>query len=156
MSEKLTSQNGWPASKDPNEIHIKSYKVAGTDIKVRVAEGAAPLLLEFAKEFHARVEPIDGGQLDDWGYAFRPIRGTTDTVSNHSSGTALDLNAAKHPLGKKGTFNEAQMKIIRGLCKKLGLRHGIDYKSRPDEMHVEVNISPAEAKKLIAELGLKA
>ena len=31
MTEK--SANGWTASKDPNEIHIKQFLVTGTNIK---------------------------------------------------------------------------------------------------------------------------
>ncbi len=55
----LTSYNGWPASKDPAEIGIKSYPVPGTKIKLRCAEAVAPLLVGFAAEFHALIEPID-------------------------------------------------------------------------------------------------
>ena len=90
----LTSYNGWPASKDQAEIGIKSYPVPGTLIKLRCAEKVAPLLVGFAAEFHNLIEPLDVGSLDDWGYAFRMVRGTTDKLSNHASGTALDLNAA--------------------------------------------------------------
>ena len=63
----MKSQNGWPASPDPKAIKIKSYLIPGTDIKVRVAEAAAPLLIHFAQEFNERVEKIDKGELDDWG-----------------------------------------------------------------------------------------
>jgi hypothetical protein len=57
----LTSYNGWPASKDPAEIGIKSYPVPGTNRKLRCAEAVAPLLIGFAAEFHALIEPIDEG-----------------------------------------------------------------------------------------------
>ena len=100
----LTSYNGYPASKDPAEIGIKSYPVKGTDRKLRCAESVGPLLATFAAEFHELIEPIDEGTFDDWGYAFRMVRGSTDRLSCHSSGTAIDLNATKHPLGKAGTF----------------------------------------------------
>ena len=72
----LKSSNGWPASKDPAEIGIKSFKVPGTDLKIRCAEKVAPLLIGLASEFHETIEPIDKGTLDDWGYCFRMIRGT--------------------------------------------------------------------------------
>lgn len=150
----MKSQNGWPASKDPKVIKIKSYEIPGTDIKVRVAEAAAPLLIHFAAEFHERVERIDKGELDDWGYNFRMVRGSEDSLSNHSSGTALDLNARRHPLGKRDTFTPAQRQILDELCKKYALRGGYTYKNRPDDMHFEVNISPEDAKKHIKALGL--
>jgi hypothetical protein len=73
--DMLTSYNGWPASKDPAEIGIKSYAVPGTKRTLRCAEAVAPLLIGFAAEFHALIEPIDEGKWDEWGYAFRDVRG---------------------------------------------------------------------------------
>jgi hypothetical protein len=113
-----------------------------------------PLLAAFAAEFHKLIEPIDGGTLDDWGYAFRMVRGSTDRLSCHSSGTAIDLNATKHPLGKVGTFPAEKVPMIRALAKKYGLKWGGDFKSRPDDMHFEVEVSATKAKELITKLGL--
>ena len=151
----LTSYNGYPASKDPKEIGIKAYQIEGTALKLRCAESVGPLLAAFASEFHTLIEPLDTGALDDWGYCFRMVRGTTDKLSNHSSGTAIDLNASKHPLGKVGTFPGEKVPMIRALAKKYGLKWGGDYKSRADEMHFEIEISPARAKALRASLGLE-
>ena len=114
-----------------------------------------PLLAAFATEFHELIEPIDEGTFDDWGYAFRMVRGSTDRLSCHSSGTAIDLNATKHPLGKAGTFPAEKIPMLRALAKKYGLKWGGDFKSRPDDMHFEVNITPAKAKELITKLGLE-
>jgi hypothetical protein len=44
--------------------------------------------------------------------------------------------------------------MIRALAKKYGLKWGGDFKSRPDDMHFEVNVTPAKAKALIESLGL--
>ena len=150
-----TSYNGYPASKDPDAIKIKSYPVKGTDRKLRCAESVGPLLAAFAAEFHELIEPIDNGGLDDWGYAFRMVRGTTDKLSNHSSGTAIDLNATKHSLGKIGTFPAEKVPMIRALAKKYGLKWGGDYVNRKDEMHFEIEVSAAKAKALIVSLGLE-
>ena len=151
----LTSYNGYPASKDPQEIGIKSYSVDGTALRLRCADSVGPLLAAFAAEFHKLIEPIDGGTLDDWGYAFRMVRGSTDRLSCHSSGTAIDLNATKHPLGKYDTFPAEKVPMIRALAKKYGLKWGGDFKTRPDDMHFEVNVTPAKAKELITKLGLQ-
>jgi hypothetical protein len=125
MSE--ISCNGWPASKDRAAIGIKSYTVPGTTVKLACAEKVAPLLIAFAADFHKLIEPIDAGSLDDWGYCYRMIRGSTDKLSNHSSGTALDLNARVHILGKSGTFDGAKVPMIQALAKKYGLKWGGDY-----------------------------
>jgi hypothetical protein len=150
----LTSYNGYPASKDPDEIKIRSYVIQGTERKIKCAESVGPLLAAFAAEFHELIEPIDEGTFDDWGYAFRMVRGTTDKLSCHSSGTAIDLNATKHPLGKHGTFPAEKIPMIRALAKKYGLKWGGDFKSRPDDMHFEVEVKPGKAQALIKSLGL--
>lgn len=155
MSTNLSSYNGYPASKDPADIKIKSYQIKGTALKLRCAESVGPLLAAFASEFHELIEPLDHGALDDWGYCYRMVRGTTDKLSNHSSGTAIDLNASKHPLAKIGTFPAEKVPMIRALAKKYGLKWGGDYKSRADEMHFEVEVTPAKAKALISSLGLQ-
>jgi hypothetical protein len=152
---QIKSQNGWPASQDQAAIGIKSFSVPGTKIKMRCAEKVAPLLVTFAAEFHEHIEPIDEGKLDDWGYCFRNVRGSSDNLSNHSSGTAIDLNATKHPLGHAGTFTPMQTVMIQALCKKYGLRWGGDYKTRKDEMHFEVSVNEAECAKLIEKLNIK-
>jgi len=149
----LISQNGWTASADPKEIGVGSFAVPGTKIKLRCAESVAPLLVHFAADFHQHIEPIDQGQLDDWGYCFRPVRGSTDKLSNHSSGTAIDLNATKHPLGKSGTFTPMQTALVQALAKKYGLTWGGQWK-RPDEMHFEISLTPAKCAELIEKLKL--
>jgi hypothetical protein len=149
-----TSYNGWPASKDPAEIGIKAYKVESSHINFKCAEKVGPLLIGFAKEFNELIEPLNIG-ADDWGYCYRMVRGTTDKLSNHSSGTAIDLNASKHPLGKVGTFEAGKVPMIRALAKKYGLTWGGDYKNRKDEMHFEIALSPEKVRVLIIKLGLE-
>ena len=149
----LTSYNGWTASKDQAEIGIKSYAIPGTQLKIRCAEAVAPLIVGFCKEFNELIEPLDGGQLE-WGYNFRFIRGSVDRLSNHASGTAVDLNSRLHVLGKIGTFPTEKVPMIRALAKKYGLFWGGDYKNRPDEMHFEINVSPKKVLELIKALKL--
>ncbi len=151
---ELTSPNGWPASEDRKAIGIQSFVVPGTKLKIACAQAVAPILVAFCKEFHELVEPIDQGQLDDWGYAFRMTRGSDKVLSNHSSGTAVDLNALKHPLGKSNTFNKEQCNIITLLITKYGLAWGGHYKKRKDEMHFEIKMDKEQVKQKIKQLGL--
>jgi len=148
---QLLSYNGWPASSVQAEIGIKSYPVLGTAIKLRCAEKVAPLLVGFAAEFHNLIEPLNVGALDDWGYCYRMVRGTTDKLSNHSSGTAIDLNASRHPLGQI-TFEPGKVPMIRALAHKWGLTWGGDYKGRKDEMHFEINIDAVKVAALIKKI----
>lgn len=134
------SQNGWAA----NERHlVASREVPGTNVSLTVRKGpAGTALIYVAEQFDKRVESISNarGGLDDWGYAERPIRGST-TISNHASGTAIDLNATKHPLGAENTFSDEQVQEIRKILNELGnvVRWGGDYRNRKDEMHFEIN-----------------
>jgi hypothetical protein len=153
MDSSLKSQNGWTASKDAAEIEIISVPIKGTNIKVRCAKAVAPLIAGFCAEFHELIEPIDEGSLDDWGYCFRMVRGSTDNLSNHSSGTAVDLNATRHRLGRKGTFPNEKVPMIRALAKKYGMLWGGDFR-RYDEMHFEIAVTPAKAAALIGSLGI--
>lgn len=143
----ITSQNMWPAN---DRTCIASYSLPGGG-KVALRKGdVSVVLLWVANEFHRRVEPLEWP--GNWGYAERPVRGSATTLSNHASGTAIDLNAPQHPLGKRGTFTDAQVREIRqilGFCEGV-IRWGGDYKSRADEMHFEVNVG-SDAVRRIAD-----
>jgi hypothetical protein len=152
---ELTSPNGWPASEDRQAIGIQSFVIPGTKTKIACAKAVAPLLINFCKEFDELVESINEGQLDDWGYAFRMTRSSDRVLSNHASGTAIDLNAIKHPLGKSNTFNKDQRNTINLLITKYGLNWGGNYKKRKDDMHFEIALSQYEVEQKIKELGLK-
>jgi S-adenosylhomocysteine hydrolase len=151
----MKSQNGWPASPNQKEIDIKEFKIKNANRKMRLQKDAGVILAAFAAEFHAEVEPIDEGIFDDWAYAYREVRGSDSDLSNHASGTAIDLNATKHPLGMSNTFTKQQTAKIRELCKKYGLRWGGDYAKRKDEMHFEVIETPDEVKERIKNMKLK-
>ena len=148
----ITSQNGWIASKVRADIGIESFLIPGTKVKLACNKDVAPLLVGFAAEFHELIEPIDEGSLDDWGYCYREIRGSTTALSNHSSGTAIDLNATKHPLGKAGTFPLEKVAMIQALAKKYSLTWGGDYRGRKDEMHFEVAIPKSKLDAAIAKI----
>lgn len=146
-----TSQNGYPA----NDITLtKVWTIPGTTRRIRLRkDDAGYLLIHLAAWFDKYVENIDAGQLDDWGYAERPIRGGSQ-LSNHASGTAIDLNALKHPLGQRGTFTPAQAARIRARLRlyESVIRWGGDYRRRADEMHFEINKPLADVRRVAAKL----
>jgi hypothetical protein len=82
---------------------------------------------------------IAGGELDDWSYENRVIRGELDDKSNHAFGLAIDINALTNVLGTAGDMPEevvAQWEIEGG-------DWGGDW-TRPDPMHFETHLTPAE------------
>ena len=149
------SQNGWTASPERVSIGIKNFMVAGSTQHLACATAAAPLLVHFAEWFHAEIEPIDVGTFDDWGYHYATIPGQS-ALSNHASGTAIDLNATKHPWkAVKSGFTTVQETKIRAKCKEMGLRWGFDYvHGWKDPMHYEVVITPPQVAALVQKLKL--
>lgn len=137
-----TSQNGWPALAPTSKL-LYTWIVPGADTSLRLRNGSAGfLLVHLATVFDRRVEQLHEPLLDDWGYAYRPIRGYSTELSNHSSGTAEDLNSTDHPLGKTKTFSDKEVIIIHNLLTKRYkgcIRWGGDYRNRKDEMHFEID-----------------
>ena len=74
-------------------------------------------------------------------------------LSNHASGTAIDLNASRHPLKTINTFEPAKVPMLKALCKKYGLTWGGEW-TRLDPMHYEVSINATKVAALITKLGL--
>jgi hypothetical protein len=140
------SQNGWPAASDRSVINIQTFTVPvrnGT-VKIPLRGEAAPRLIEMIKWWDANIEPVytSGANAGTWGYAYRTIRGYTTTLSNHASGTAIDINAPLHPLGARNTIAADKVAPLRAKARELGLRWGGDYTGRADEMHFEVIVPP--------------
>lgn len=136
------SQNGWAALvADSKLLHRWRIPTNNGVRELTLRNGSAGFLLcHFALYLAEKIEPITGGQLDDWGYAYRPIRGDDD-LSNHASGTAVDLNALQHPLGVEGTWTKAQEATMRRRLEAYRgcIRAGFDYSGRVDPMHFEIN-----------------
>lgn len=157
-----TSQNGYPCN---DRSLIITLTVPGTNVQLPVRKGACgQLLLWAATRWHHEVEPLIQGTC--WAYAERTIRGSSDVMSNHASGTAIDLNAPKHPLGTtpSSNFTAAQIQAIHRIIAdaKGALRWGGDYGdvshggisgSRFDGMHVEIDAPEAEVAAVLAEVN---
>lgn len=134
------SQNGYIAN---TPSLIKTFQIPHCNRHILLRQGPPGLLLiHFATWYDREVEPLDQGTWDEWGYAERDIRGSTE-VSNHASGTAMDLNATKHGLGTRAIDSLSHPQIEK-IHKRLKLydgciRWGGDYQGRTDPMHYELN-----------------
>jgi len=148
------SQNGWPAYSDGRHPDLVAIPhVAGRVRRGDVAAIFTHLIGRFDREVEAVAEAT-GQPEDDWGWASRPVRGKTTDLSNHASGTAIDLNAPRHPLGRSGTFSPAQVRALRPILAELApvVRWGGDYPGRKDEMHFEIVGTPAQVEAVAARL----
>lgn len=146
MASALTalqrSQNGWPASPNASDIDVTEFTVnlLSGQKKIKLARAAGRSLVEMIEWWDRNIEPVT--QIG--GYNYREIRGYegSGTLSNHSSGSAIDINWDKHPLAAVGTVPADKVGVLRYEATKRGLRWGGDYRGRKDEMHFEVNFPP--------------
>jgi hypothetical protein len=159
------SQNGWPVLETPPP----PVEIPGTDIKVRVRPGdVATVLTYVAARFHREVEPLDlpvreDPGADEWGWAWRPVRGQSKGFSNHASGCAVDLNATRHPRGVSDTFSAKQIRAVRKILAstfdgRLGrnvVRWGEDYTTTVDGMHFEINADAAAIARVARRIRAK-
>lgn len=152
------SQNGWYASRD---LDIRPLVVAEESFSPGVLDDddVYEVLRYVAEQLHARVEPIvqDGWhQADDWGFYFRDNKNDPDSLSNHSSGTAFDYNATRHPNGvpTRNTWGTVQIAEIHKILAEVDhfVRWGGDYTKTPDSMHFEINADRAAVAKVAARL----
>jgi hypothetical protein len=138
------SQNGWPASANASAIDIVEFPVnlQSGQKKIRLARAAGRSLVEMIEWWDRNIEPVT--MIGGWNY--REIRGYEGSgkLSNHSSGTAIDINWDKHPLAAVGTIPADKVGLLRYEATKRGLRWGGDYRNRKDEMHFEVNLTPQQ------------
>lgn len=87
-----------------------------------------------------------------WGYNYRANANDPNSLSNHSSGTAIDANAPQHPNGvpTKNTFSQKQIDTIHKILGEVdhSIRWGGDYSGTPDAMHFEVNVNKSTLSKV--------
>lgn len=145
----MTTMNGWPDAKASDVTRV----VVGDDVDgCTVLKGdVATVLTEFMRRFHERVEPIT--TANGWrSRAFNTQVGGA-SGSNHISGTAVDLNGARHPYeahqpGRAWSsgFTAAQTAELRRLLVEFAgvIRWGADFpRGKRDSMHFEIAVPPA-------------
>lgn len=142
-----TSINGWPASADEKKIGVKLYAIANSTRKVRVCEDAAPILLWVAARFHKTVTSLDPDPLAVWGYKYRPALQGGGKLSDHASGTAIDLRSDKFPVGtdKMTILNKLAVRRILKTCEGLVIWGG-DYKTAASKDQMHFAIAPGVTK----------
>jgi len=155
-----TSTNGYPVilerRTDGPLPRLRLFLIPGVDRHFLMRDGSTGFLLaHMLLWMHERIEPLDVGLWDDWGWAVRPVRGQTTGFSNHASGTAVDANATEHPMGVDiaRTFTARE---IRAIKRRVKLYRGCvvwggEWK-RPDGMHFENAKTLADCEKRAIQL----
>lgn len=157
----ISTANGFPVITDGSSHLLHTWLIPTREgtLNLRLRRGSVGFLIaHYALWFADTIEPLIGRVTDDWGWApLRPIRGYRDRYSEHCGGRAADLNATRHPLGRRGTFTALQSARIRArlLIYRGCLRWGGDYRRRADEMHIE-NVATIPASERIARALLNS
>lgn len=131
-----TSQNGYALITQAETVQ---WSVNG--VNFWTAPGAPTERLQaFAVWFDSAIEPLSLGDGDDWSWAEAALIPPSNiTYSNHASGTAIDLNMARHlGQGASGTFTPEQAGAISAKAAELGLVWGGSWTDIPDEPHIEM------------------
>jgi hypothetical protein len=138
--EWAVAHYGDPDARGFKRRNIVTIEFLGRTMFVHRAAGRHFLRLE--QLFEARAPEYAAavalGELDDWSYQNRNVRGET-IKSNHSFGIAVDINALANPLGTAGDMPE---EVVRQ-WEAEGGEWGGDWE-RPDPMHFETHLTPEE------------
>jgi hypothetical protein len=154
---KLILPDGWAAihigtALIPQLQGVATYggKFSG---KVRFFKPAIPQLVAA----FAEVERLDlKSKILFWDGSFVPrLKRGGSTPSNHSFGTAFDINAQWNPFRRKPAAPGAKgdLHAVAQVFKSFGFTWGGDWKNTPDGMHFEINrlMSPLELESLTRE-----
>lgn len=151
-----TSPNGFPVSPSAAAISVVATTVPGTSVQLTARSGdVTTLLMHVARRFNEAVERLVVPGC--WGWAYRENVNSPGSWSNHASGTAIDLNAPRHPNGSANTFSSAQVAAIRvilGECRGV-VRWGGDYSRTKDEMHFEIDVQPSDPRLTGAAINIR-
>lgn len=162
-------ERGWgdPRRRDFRAKNIVPVRAAGITLYVH---NGIRYLVEIALLQVSQMGYRFDQEADDWGFIVRPVRGkerqyartkSIDLLSNHSWGTAIDLNAKKNPMLTGRRLVTDIPPRVRKVFKDLGFSWGGDYKGdRLDPMHFEylgtlrdAMIRTAQVKKYLTSIG---
>jgi hypothetical protein len=148
-------ERGWGPPRPPGHPDLVTIEAAG--IRLRVHRRVALIFTRFIEAMAAKGYPVDQ-VADDWGHAYRPIRGYTmaqaladpDKMSNHAWGLAVDLNATRNPMSERLISDMPSW--MPDLAARYRLRWGGNYQDRKDPMHFEWVGTPQDADALTRRL----
>jgi hypothetical protein len=158
-AERLTKFGSFEFAPDPTSANPEGIRITSRSPEFRLVEVFLPKMVGingFPRSgkvlFHAKAAPalvslVDAwdkagllGKVLSWGGSYVPrfVRGSRKTLSNHSWGTAFDINAAWNGLGRMPQ-RRGEVGSVRELV-PLAIEHGFfwgGWFTRPDGMHFE-------------------
>ena len=141
-----TSANGWLVQSrlDPAG-GVFDIPLSGLAATVTVRSGAPAAILGWViEEFHRAVAPVYKGGLT--GY-FSAERGDPAQLTNHASGTAVDIMPNMYPDGTLDTLNRLQMNAVLSIIDMLA--PAVSWGGTlplPQPSHFEIALPPTDAR----------
>ena len=132
--------SGWPDCQQDKLVTI----TRPDGLRLPVHEAIAQLITILIDETERRGYDVKTGQ--SWGFACRPIRGTSSTPSNHSWGLAVDINAPSNPM--RTEFVSDMPTWMPSLWWEYGLFWGGWYRTTKDPMHYEFLGTPGDLREV--------
>ena len=143
MTESL---NGWPGLPD-GDPRIHTAKIPGLGREVTLARACMPLVLHFLAAWHKEMTPrmkLFKGPIDGWEY--RNARQASGSLSNHGSGTAVDvLYTTVLPADGQKHMTPAELRILDRILSRYVCADGHrvlangEWWRRADGMHTELS-----------------
>jgi hypothetical protein len=158
------SLNGWVAIANSSDPRLKWQPIPGTSRKVLVRRVAGPLFGAFCADWN-RLMPerlkLDKGPVDGWEY--RDAR-TTARLSNHASGSAVDLRYDVLLADGKSHMTAIEKQVLADILAIYVLADGRcvfrsgAYWNTVDEMHMEIapGMTVRDVKSVIKRLRIDA
>lgn len=136
-ADPTSTMNGHPVIAFEQTVQ---WQVDGTTFWTAPGD-ATTILQDFVSWFATNIESLHEGGFDEWSWAEpQLVAPSYAALSNHGSGTSVDLNAQKHAQGLQGTFTAAQTAAIRAKVAEYSGRlvWGGEWTDIPDETHFEL------------------
>jgi hypothetical protein len=160
------SLNGWPVIEWSGDKNLHTFVVPGVpDRRITLHKDAGRILVAIAADYHRWVKALNEGNWDEGGYNYRMANGAPGRFSNHSSGTAVDLNWSKEGAQNTAASNAFwRLAAHRSAVAKIKKIYGEDivqwggYWGAKDYMHWEIapGVSRTELLDKIKFLGIDA
>lgn len=168
QAERLGWGAGWPNC--PTD-RIVVVRCGANGVRLPMRQELAPLVAGLVADLEAARAREGRGPFNPawcWGFACRSIAGT-NIPSNHSQGTSPDLDAPENPhasaevhaaphslrrwFPSQGRYLRTTMPLnTADIARRWGFAWGGLYPTKPDPMHFDPAVTPAQAARLIAEL----
>ena len=167
-----TSLNGWTVIKSATDANLRTITIPGTKRKITVQKDCAPLFAAFFADWQRQMPDrlkLDPGPTAGWNYRYS--RFEPDKLSNHASGTAVDVlwttilladNKPHMTADEKAMLDEILSRYVTDDGHRV-LANG-EWWNKADGMHTEISQSwdrgakrdttLADVKNVIKRLGI--